>query len=230
MKKSFVLYYDYAEKFKSLSDEQFGKLTRCMIAYENTGETIPIEDIIVQMAFDVVKVDLDRNRKKYESICKRNRENGQKGGRPKETQNNPNNPVGFLETQNNPNNPVGPDNDNDNDIDKDNDTKEKIYPTDIQKRKAPPKEKPVYYPNDEKLNKAFEDFLIHRKQIKKPMSDRAITLAINKLEELSEGDNDKAIEIINQSILNGWQGIFELKEKTTPINTHQAYVDKWRDA
>ena len=70
----------------------------------------------------------------------------------------------------------------------------------------------VFYPNDEKLNSAFNDYVKHRKQLKKPMTDRAIELAMNKLKTLSDNDNDKAIEIINQSIMNGWQGLFELKD------------------
>ena len=55
-----------------------------------------------------------------------------------------------------------------------------------------------------------------RKQIKKPLAtDRAIELAIKKLDKLSGGDNDKAIEILNQSILNSWQGLFPLKDENT---------------
>ena len=63
------------------------------------------------------------------------------------------------------------------------------------------------------MNKAFNDFIAMRKDIKKPMSDRAIELAISKLDKLSGGDTEVAIEIVNQSILNGWQGFYELKEK-----------------
>lgn len=70
-----------------------------------------------------------------------------------------------------------------------------------------------YYPNDEKLDKAFSDFVEHRKKIKKPMSDKAVELAIKRLEKLSGGNSDKAVEIINQSILGGWQGLFELKDE-----------------
>lgn len=72
----------------------------------------------------------------------------------------------------------------------------------------------VYFPTDEKLDLAFKDYIKHRKSIKKPMTDRAIELAVSQLEKLSGGDNDVAIEIINQSILNGWQGLFELKKNT----------------
>ena len=36
----------------------------------------------------------------------------------------------------------------------------------------------------------------------------------DKLIKLSNNDNNVAIEILNQSIANGWQGIFELKQQT----------------
>lgn len=71
---------------------------------------------------------------------------------------------------------------------------------------------PQYFPNDEILNKAFSDYVAMRKQIKKPMSDKAVELAIKKLNELSGGDNDMAVKIIEQSIMNSWQGLFPLKD------------------
>ena len=88
----------------------------------------------------------------------------------------------------------------------------------------------IYFPNDELLNQAFGDYLEMRKQIKKPMTDRAIELAIKKLEELSavpfsdSMDNDMAIRILNQSVMNGWQGLFPLKEQKTG-STPQGGVD-----
>lgn len=39
----------------------------------------------------------------------------------------------------------------------------------------------AYFPNDESLNQAFVDYLEMRKQIKKPMTERAVELAIKKL-------------------------------------------------
>ena len=60
----------------------------------------------------------------------------------------------------------------------------------------------------------------HRKAIKKPLkTEYAINLAMKNLEKLSNGDNDMAIEILNQSIVNGWQGLFELKQ-TKKVNHH----------
>lgn len=80
------------------------------------------------------------------------------------------------------------------------------------------KEKPVYYPNDEALDKAFTDYVVMRKQIKKPLTDRAIELAMKKLDELSNGDNDLAIRIIEQSVLHSWQGLFPISENLNKKN------------
>jgi len=79
----------------------------------------------------------------------------------------------------------------------------------------------AYFPNDEKLNSAFADYVDTRKKIKSPMTDRAVDLAISKLMKLSNGDNDTAIEILNNSIVNGWKGLYPLKEtkkQETTIN------------
>lgn len=78
--------------------------------------------------------------------------------------------------------------------------------------------KMVYYPNDEKLNQAFADYVDMRKQIRAKMTDKAIALAMNNLKRLSTDpasgimDNDLAIRILEQSIMNSWKGLFELKE------------------
>lgn len=68
------------------------------------------------------------------------------------------------------------------------------------------------YTQNEGLRNTLKEFLKMRKSIKKPMTDRAMTLLINKLDKLGSNDNEK-IEILNQSIFNSWQGIFELKNK-----------------
>ena len=69
----------------------------------------------------------------------------------------------------------------------------------------------VYYPTDDLLNQAFTDYVKMRKELKKPMTDRAVQLAMKKLETLSAGDNDTAIKILEQSIERSWAGLFELK-------------------
>ncbi len=75
----------------------------------------------------------------------------------------------------------------------------------------------AYYPLDDKLNDAFKDFIEYRKKARKPMTPRAIKLLMSKLDELSN-DNDIKIQILNQSIMNGWTGVFPLKDSNKSSN------------
>ena len=57
------------------------------------------------------------------------------------------------------------------------------------------------------------DFMDCRKKMKKPFTVRALGMMLKKLNELSGGDTQKSKAIIEQSIINGWTGIFALDEK-----------------
>lgn len=75
-----------------------------------------------------------------------------------------------------------------------------------------PREKTLYFPEDERLEMAFREFLTMRTRIKKPLStSRGITRAINKVRSLSNGDNDMAIKILEQSVDHCWQDVWPLK-------------------
>lgn len=69
----------------------------------------------------------------------------------------------------------------------------------------------IKYSDDPELDEAIHEFIKFRKGVKKPMSDRAITLMINKLESLSH-DKHEQVQILNQSIMQGWTGLYELKD------------------
>ncbi len=84
-KKSFILYHDYRQHLKLLSDEDKGKLLMSLFDYSEGG-VLPDFDGMVKMAFSFIQAQMDRDMAKYEATCKRNQENGSKGGRP------PNNP------------------------------------------------------------------------------------------------------------------------------------------
>lgn len=70
------------------------------------------------------------------------------------------------------------------------------------------------FADDEELLKAYADFFKMRKSIKKPLSDRAISMLKNQLDKLAPGDVQKQIAILNQSTFHCWQGVFELKNDT----------------
>ena len=104
MKKSILLYTDTLRVLEELDDKQSGILFKCIKAfYEEDNDTLGImlRDPIIRVAFVPFRESFERNRKKYEAVCERNRKNGSNGGRPRKTKNNP---VGFSETQNNPKN------------------------------------------------------------------------------------------------------------------------------
>lgn len=71
------------------------------------------------------------------------------------------------------------------------------------------KEKKEPYFSNPDLNNLFNDFLKQRKKLKAINSDRAINGLLNKLEPFE--DKIKTI-MINESIINSWKGLFELKK------------------
>ena len=82
------------------------------------------------------------------------------------------------------------------------------------KPKPQKKEPVIYYPNDELLDSAFKEFLTMRNKIKKPIATKqAMTRIMNKLNKLSGGNNDIAIDILNQSTDNCWQDLYQLKDE-----------------
>ncbi len=75
--------------------------------------------------------------------------------------------------------------------------------------------------DNEKLLEALREFESFRKKIKAPLTERAKELLLGNLKKLS-GNPDEQIEILNQSILNGWKGVFELRSQNR-INQQSHY-------
>jgi len=69
------------------------------------------------------------------------------------------------------------------------------------------------FSGNEKIATAWGEFKEHRRQIKHPLTELAESKAVAKLIKLSYGNPSTAVEIINESIAAGWQGLFELKKK-----------------
>ena len=89
------------------------------------------------------------------------------------------------------------------------------------------KETNIY--NDEpKLDTAVKEFITFRKKIKKPMTDHAVKLMLSKLNKLTS-DTDEQVEILNQSILNGWQGIYPLKREENKRGQNGIAIDESKD-
>lgn len=102
MKDGFVIYTKYEEQIKMLTDTQAGILLRAMIAHQK-GESLPKMDGLTAMAFTFIRQQNDEDGKRYEEICRINKENGMKGGRPRKTLINkgeePKKPNGYFENR-----------------------------------------------------------------------------------------------------------------------------------
>lgn len=70
------------------------------------------------------------------------------------------------------------------------------------------------YTDGLQLRNTIYEFIKMRKAIKAPMTSNALNLMLKKLDKLAPNDThcDIRINILEQSIMNSWKGIFELKE------------------
>jgi len=67
MRNSFLLYTDLWHTLQHCNDEQLGKITRLIFNYVTTGNSIDVEHPLFFL-FNPIKVHLDRDKDKYESI------------------------------------------------------------------------------------------------------------------------------------------------------------------
>ena len=101
-RKSFVLHKDSLQVLDDLTDEQAGKLFKAIKAIQ-LGEEFEIDNI-TKIALSPFKAQFARDNEKYERIVERNKNNGLKGGRPKNEDNpeEPKKPSGLITNPENP--------------------------------------------------------------------------------------------------------------------------------
>ena len=78
----FPLFFRNYEKIKYLSMEQRGELLTALFDYAVSGD-VPQMEGIVGFAFEIFREDIDSSLERYKETCRKNRENGKKGGRPR---------------------------------------------------------------------------------------------------------------------------------------------------
>lgn len=87
------------------------------------------------------------------------------------------------------------------------------------------------YTENEDLRVELKEHLKTRKQKKAALTNRALELSLKKLDKLADNDEEK-IQIVQNSIMNGWVGFFELNEKDkNKLNNHSSYnLDEYVNA
>lgn len=79
---------------------------------------------------------------------------------------------------------------------------------------------------NEPLEQAITDWIDMRASLKKPVStERALRLNLDKLFKLSDGFQPDMLDIVNQSIMNSWQGFFALKSSKRSTDDKKEAID-----
>ena len=79
--RTFRLPLSFEGQLDLLTNDQAGKLMRCIFKYQRTGK-YPKDEQILDVAMAGLTPQFDRDNEHYEMICERNKINGAKGGRP----------------------------------------------------------------------------------------------------------------------------------------------------
>lgn len=77
----FCAYHDMLEMMEPLSDAERGRLFTACLEYSRTGEATGLGGN-ERFLFPSIRVQIDRDKRRYEEFSKKQAENGRKGGRP----------------------------------------------------------------------------------------------------------------------------------------------------
>ena len=199
------IYPDFINVVQELDNGARGRLLLAIMQYANGGEPDELTGA-ERIAFIVLKGQIDRDADAYEANAKKQSENGKKGGRPKKPtafSENPKNPPVFSESHSKPKKPEK-EKEEDKEEDKDKDKDKSARTRDADAFAA-------FAAGDGDLLAVLKDFEKMRRSIKKPLTDTAKKLLINKLENNFPPEQWKPV--IEQSIVKCWQDIYPLKEQ-----------------
>lgn len=183
-KKSFVAYADWKLIFDELPDEEAGKLIKHIFSYVNDEN--PISDsILINAVFANIKTTLKRDLEKWQTQLNQRVEAGKKSAEQRATKSNDRSTLVEVRQRN----PT--DNVNVNVSVSDNVLLEPKVLTDF--------------------DKAFNEFKKMRVKKRSPMTERAEELIKEKLTKMCGSDETLKIKILNQSIMNGWLGVFDIR-------------------
>lgn len=194
----------------ALSDAEKGRLFTAILEYARSGRE-PENSGREGLVFPIFKATLDREAE----TAAINAENGAKGGRPVKPDKTENNRTEPTKTENNRTKAK------ETEQKPTNNTRHKtqdIITQDIgqktQDNKARTRDADAFAAfaaGDGDLLAVLKDFEKMRKSIKKPMTERAKELLVNKLKK--DYPPEEWIPVLEQSICNCWQSLYPLKER-----------------
>lgn len=209
-KKYVKAYFDWIEQMSALSDAEKGRLFTAILEYARSGRE-PENSGREGLVFPTFKATLDREAE----IAAINAENGAKGGRPVKPNETENNRTKPTKTENNRKkaDETGQKPTN-NTRHKTQDTMTQDIGQKTQDNNARTRNADAFAAfaaGDGDLLAVLKDFEKMRRSIKKPLTDTAKKLLLNKLENNFPPEQWKPV--LEQSIVKCWQDIYPLKEQ-----------------
>ena len=184
--KYLKVFTDFANTMELLGDAERGRLFTAMLKYAESG-TEPELKGNERFLWMAAKADIDRQRENYDKRCETNKQ------------------IATNRYQS------APESTNRNETYQDKD-KEK---TNKNNNNPPTPLLGAWDGVSSELHDALIAFEEMRKKIRKPLTERAKQLALSNLRKLA-ADEQAQIAIVNQSVLNGWQAFYALKQEETP--------------
>lgn len=254
MQNSFLIYADYEEHFKLLEDEERGKLIMAIFAFNRGENLIDTLNPAGKMALSFIQKQMQRDANTYEQTKISRSEAGKKGmearwGKKKDneviTSDNKNNNVISVITEDNET--ITSDNKHNYNVNVN--VNEDVNVNANVKKKTPAvltDAEIIAYVRENIKNEVicnrFLDFVNHRKAMgKKYAIKTATTLDLN-IKNLKKWAKtvEEALEVLDYSIANGYQGLFNVLEKKQtakqPIIENKKQIvsseeaDAWKDS
>lgn len=210
MAKYLKVYTDAEQKYQKLSDAEFGRLIRAGVHYKGTGEEIELTGR-ESLLWDGMKLDIDRDNEKYDSLCTTRSEAGKRGAAAR-WQNNGKNSKRHL--------PYGKNSqDKDEDKDKDKDYIPPLSPNGdspptggSKKRKSAARDAIDAWTQDPELRSLLYEWLDVRKAQRAANTEGAIRQNLAKLPELAQQSGLSMQDYMREVIRRSWRAFYPIRD------------------
>lgn len=217
-RNGFVFYRSFYEALCALDPEIRLACYDALMNYGLNGVEPEVEGVI-KAIFLSFKPQIDANNRRYANGCK--------GGKPKSNQDETN-------AKPNANQNITKETPKEKEKDKEKD-KDKVKDKEKDKEKVKKKntlslyeDVKANYPLSENMDLTLTKWFTYRDSIKKPLTEKSIEQLIEKVMALERQYGYSAVDkCFNNSISNGYQGVFLDKIAVTPIKDNKSDVDAW---
>jgi|TARA_R100000081_G_C4815549_1_gene174659 hypothetical protein len=203
---SYIFYRSFYEAIKELPNENQLEIYNAIAEYSLNFKEVELSGLS-KTIFTLIKPQLEANNKRF-IVGQKGAKHGKKGGRPK-----------SIKPQNNPNGD------------------KKNYPKETPNKNVNVNENVLNVNNNEECKSKnniilpdyldldiWKEFLSMRKKLKAPNTETALNRILKKLEAFEKQKMGNGTLAIENSIENGWKGVFEPKQKnTTKTNSGDSF-------